>query len=285
MGRGLFIGLNTIDIQFLLKHYPSANSKSKAEKYGIFAGGPATNAAICFSYLCGHAHLVSVFGQHSLNRIILDELSDYKVTFTDVCPYEKDPPTFASITTTQKRGDRSVISYHPKHHKHTWHNLDEVDIHNYDVVLVDGFYMDLAIYFAKLAREANIPVVLDGGSWKKNMQKLLPYVDVAICSENFQPPQTKGSKNILVFLKKHGIKEVAITRGNKPIITLQRDKFEKTEVKKIKATDTLGAGDIFHGAFCYYFSKKHSFVNALKRASVVAAKSCLSFGTREWMHD
>jgi sugar/nucleoside kinase (ribokinase family) len=47
----------------------------------------------------------------------------------------------------------------------------------------------------------------------------------------------------------------------------------------IKAVDTLGAGDIFHGAFCHYILQQ-DFPTALSNAAKVAARSCESFGTR-----
>jgi len=46
--------------------------------------------------------------------------------------------------------------------------------------------------------------------------------------------------------------------------------------------DTLGAGDIFHGAFCHFILQE-SWEDALGKAAEVASHSCRYFGTREWM--
>ncbi len=45
----------------------------------------------------------------------------------------------------------------------------------------------------------------------------------------------------------------------------------------------LGAGDIFRGAFCFYYANGHNFTNSLQRASMIAGASCQWFGTRKWM--
>ncbi len=55
-------------------------------------------------------------------------------------------------------------------------------------------------------------------------------------------------------------------------------------VPQINPVDTLGAGDIFHGAFCYYILQR-DFPSALAAASQVAARSCEFFGTRSWVSD
>ncbi|MCV3216935.1 PfkB family carbohydrate kinase, partial [Plectonema radiosum NIES-515] len=52
---------------------------------------------------------------------------------------------------------------------------------------------------------------------------------------------------------------------------------------KIEPKDTLGAGDIFHGAFCNYILRE-SFPDALAQAANIAAYSCQFFGTRRWMN-
>ena len=54
------------------------------------------------------------------------------------------------------------------------------------------------------------------------------------------------------------------------------------DVPQVQPVDTLGAGDIFHGAFCYYILQA-SFTDALTRAAKIAANSCQFFGTRRWM--
>lgn len=51
----------------------------------------------------------------------------------------------------------------------------------------------------------------------------------------------------------------------------------------VEPVDTLGAGDIFHGAFCWSLVEQGDFVTALKKASEVAAFSTTMWGTRSWI--
>jgi sugar/nucleoside kinase (ribokinase family) len=44
----------------------------------------------------------------------------------------------------------------------------------------------------------------------------------------------------------------------------------------------MGAGDVFHGAFCHYIIQQ-DFTEALASATNIAADSCQFFGTRQWM--
>ena len=281
--KGLFVGLCTIDSQFLVNKFPSSNSKVKASDYGIYTGGPATNAAITFSFLGGKSHLVSSIGKHLFHNFILDELKTFNLKITDITPHSHTNPTLATVITTKRNGARAVISYNPKDIRTSTSILNSFNILNFNIVLVDGFHMEYCIKISSLANKNNIPVIFDGGSWKEGMGDLLNNIDIAICSENFSPPGIKSKKKVIKFLRKKEVNSVAITRGHKPIMIYEKNKLSKIRVSKIEVVDTLGAGDIFHGAFCYYYLKSNDFKNAIKEAVDIAAKSCLSFGTREWM--
>jgi sugar/nucleoside kinase (ribokinase family) len=54
-------------------------------------------------------------------------------------------------------------------------------------------------------------------------------------------------------------------------------------VPQVEVVDTTGAGDILHGAYCYYASQGRAFVDALTEAARIASESCRYAGTREWM--
>ena len=61
---GLFLGLSTIDLQYLVEQPPKANEKIVAQEQTLAAGGPATNACKTFSALGGQGTLTSAFGKN-----------------------------------------------------------------------------------------------------------------------------------------------------------------------------------------------------------------------------
>lgn len=277
--KGIFVGLNTIDIQFLIDMEIKTNTKYKANKNEIFVGGPATNAAICFSHLGGDTTLFTPVGNHHFTNFIQDDLKTYNINLIDPIQSQNAEATIASIITTKMNGDRTVFSYHPKEivPPNSDYKLDD-----YDIILIDGFHIETSIEI--ISRFNSVPIVLDGGSWKPNMDKLLEYIDIAICSENFLPPKAKNQDDVFNFLLDKGIDKVAITNGEKPIHYSINGSKGQIYVDSVKTIDTLGAGDFFHGAFCYYFAIDKDFIGSLLKASKIASESCKYFGTREWMN-
>lgn len=282
--KALFVGLNTVDMQFFVDGFPKANTKTKAHRNEVAAGGPATNAAIACAFLGADTTLVSPIGKHSLSRFLMEDIQNYKVRVIDPIEDIDSKPIFASIITDEINGERTIFSYHPENnHQKLIEELNLSNLDSYSIALFDGFYPDLAIPLAKALKEKGITTVLDGGSWKQGLSELLPYIDIAICSNDFKVPETNSENALISKLIEMGVNKVAITKGEKPIV--YSEGLEKNEIQatKIEVIDTLGAGDFFHGAFCYYYAIQPNFEAALIKASKIAALSCKYHGTRKWM--
>jgi sugar/nucleoside kinase (ribokinase family) len=76
---------------------------------------------------------------------------------------------------------------------------------------------------------------------------------------------------------------VAITQGPGPIRWSEGDASGELLPPQAQAIDTLGAGDIFHGAFCHAFAGGQDFRASLEAAAAVASRSTESWGPRGWM--
>jgi sugar/nucleoside kinase (ribokinase family) len=279
---GIFQGLLTIDLQFHVSDYPPENSKTKADRFDLFIGGPATNAAITFGALGGTPVLQTAIGQNEFSSLTQAELHRYNVQILDYYKDIPSSPTFASIISSKTTGERTIFSYHPPRLDQAQQNENFEPYGSF--VLIDGFFIDQAIPLIQKCKAKDIPVILDGGSWKKNMDQLLSMVDIAICSENFMPPGVSSTSDVLDYLTGLGIEKSAITRGHKPIIYHDGEASRQLNVASVEPVDTLASGDIFHGAFCYYWAQDQDFENALSMAAKVATKSCMYYGPREWIN-
>lgn len=284
--HGLFVGLITLDMVYLAQSAPQNNQKIVASDYTVCAGGPATNAAVTFSYLGNKdaiciSTLLGVVGDHPIAQLIRTDLATYRVAIADLAPSQTQSPPISSIIVS-RTGERAVISINAVKNQVPPEKIPADILQSVDIVLIDGHQMAVAEAIAPLAKARNIPVAIDGGSWKPGFETVLPFVDYAICSANFYPPNCHSTDQVFAYLSQFGIPQIAITQGEKPIQFLFEGKIDTLEVPQINSVDTLGAGDIFHGAFCYYILQDN-FINALASAAKIASRACQSFGTRTWM--
>jgi sugar/nucleoside kinase (ribokinase family) len=267
---------------YLSAQLPGNNQKVVASDYTVPAGGPATNAAVTFSYLGDRATLVGAIGTHPITHLIRSDLEHHGVTIADLDPVATEPPPVSSIIVTEATGDRAVISINATKIQASIQQIPTAIESDIDVVLIDGHQMAVGCAIAQLAKHQAIPVVIDGGSWKPGFETVLPFVDYAICSANFYPPGCSNSEEVMAYLAAVGIPHIAITQGEKPIQYFNLGVSGQIQVPQSNVVDTLGAGDIFHGAFCHYI-RRQNFTDTLAAAAKIASYSCQFFGTRQWM--
>jgi sugar/nucleoside kinase (ribokinase family) len=286
--RGVFVGLTTLDVVYRVTALPKANEKVVALSQHLASGGPAANAAVTFAALGGSALLITALGSHVLARYAADEVTGRGVQILDAAPRIDSAPTVSSIYVVDSTGERSVVSVNAGAVQAPVPGGLESVVANADVVLLDGHHPELAVTAARLAREQAVPVVLDGGSWKPVLPELLPLVDVAICSADFTVPgvaEPAEAGAVAEALRRWGVEATAVTRGAGPVYWRWGDASGEVPVPQVAVCDTLGAGDVFHGAFAYAFAAMPdaSPADMLRFAAQVAALRCTVPGPRAWL--
>lgn len=267
----------TLDCIYQAQQPPQANEKLVAEAAMMVAGGPVTNAAVAFAALGGQATVMVSVGQHPVTTLLQEDMAQVGVSLQDLTPERQDPPSISSIVVSKASGERAVIS---RNAVGLQVDPQAVDLTDIDIVLLDGHQMALGQQIAKAAKPLGIPVVVDAGSWKPGFDQVLALATVVIASANFKPPDDQDA---LTYLQGLGIPHIAITHGDQPIVFSDQGRLGELPVPTTTVVDTLGAGDIFHGAFCYAWAG--DFPKALAGAARVASFSCRSFGTRTWIRD
>lgn len=289
---GLFVGLCTLDVVQRVPRVPGPDEKLTSDAQTVAAGGPAANAAVAFAHLGGTARLLTAIGAHPLGRAAAEDLRAHGVTVTDLAPERAEPPAVSSILVTAATGERSVASTNARGVALAPPADLPALVAAADVVEVDGHHMPLALAAVRAARERGRTTLLDGGSWKDGTEDLLPYVDVAVCSSAFRPPGTAGPEETLEYLRVRGVGRAAVTRGPEPVLWRGADGGGAVAVPPVPVVDTLGAGDVLHGALAHALAVRavaggepagEAFAADLGEAVRVASLACGSFGTRAWL--
>ncbi len=287
-GLALACGLATVDVVHVVDAVPRADEKVVARSTTVTAGGPALNAALTTSLLGVRTRLVSAVGAGPLASVIARDYASCGVGLTDVAPPGFEPP-LSTVLVTRSSGARAVVSRnavgttgyadHSPRRVAEW--LDGVS-----AVLVDGHHLPVCLAVAQEARRRALPVLLDGGSWKPGLEELLRLVDVAVVSPAFTVPDTGGRHGDgLTGLLGLGPWWAARTAGADPVRWAGRDGGTgEVEVPWVEVVDTLGAGDVLHGALLAAMAREGTadLPGALVWAVEVAARSVGAAGARGW---
>ena len=281
MTRALFIGRSVLDVTALLQDFPGPDGKAKALANEVIPGGSALNAAVVFSHLGGEAGLATSLGADGLLREYLtNDLAEQGVSVHDICADPAYNIPVSTVISTISLGTRLVVNG-ARDECARVHERNDLITDGFDLIQLDQYERHFVSRHHDALRAFKGPIVLDGGGWKSWSPDFLRLADIPIVSEVFQPD---GPKDLSVMCAELGIKRWAVTRGKGGVYWHDQGDEGEIPALAIDTVDTLGAGDIFHGAFCHAFLETGSFVGALNIANGVAARSCGSSGTRSWMN-
>ncbi|MGB3795343.1 MAG: PfkB family carbohydrate kinase [Alteraurantiacibacter sp.] len=277
----LCIGRATFDLGYACPSFPLEDGKLSATHFWAGAGGSALNGAIAARALGSDVRLISLLGAGSFADSVRAELDRFDVPSQDFAAPGAEVLPVSSIIVVPDGGTRTIIDQQPE--QVLKRDLPDASIlDGVTMLYCDGFLPQIAVPLAAQAQARGIPVVLDGGSWKPWTDRLIVHVDHAIVSERFHPP-TQGAADICDAVHAIGPRIAALTRGPGPISWSDGGQRGEIAAPMVDAIDTLGAGDIFHGAYCHFLATGEGTADALTHAAKVAAQSCRYYGTREWI--
>jgi sugar/nucleoside kinase (ribokinase family) len=286
----LCVGLTTLDVVHHLDGAPRWGTKQRSVGGELLAGGPAANAAVTAARLLGSARLLTAVGTLPGSDAARADLAAHGVGVIDLAPPGWALPA-ASALVDVRTGERTVVSpgaLGGRAVDGAQYSLAGL-LDGIGVVLLDGHHPRLAARVAAEATHAGVPVVLDAGSWKEELDPVLPRVTVSACSADLRPPggPRAGDDPVAVAtaLHRRGVASVLVTDGPRPVVWSTLDGGRgSVAVPAVRAVDTLGAGDAFHGALAAaLLGPAGDLPRCAELAARVAAVRCAHLGSRAWL--
>ncbi|MGZ8192494.1 MAG: carbohydrate kinase family protein [Methylobacter sp.] len=272
----LCVGHASYDLIFSVSHQPGADEKIAADSLISCGGGPAANAAVCVAKLGFTAAFAGYLGRDLYGDKHVQELKDYGIN-TQLIRRGKSPTPLSAIV-VKPDGRRCLINYKGDTQALPATALNFTDV-SAKVVLFDGHEPWLSIPIAEQARHRNIPTVLDAGSVHDGTLALLGRVDYLVASEKFACQYAGDEHQALTQLAELA-PVVVITLGERGLIWQRGKDQGSVPAYPVKAVDTTGAGDAFHGAFAAALAAGMEWQTLLRYASAAGALCCLHKGAR-----
>jgi sugar/nucleoside kinase (ribokinase family) len=278
----LCIGMPVRDLAFRIEAIPSRGSKVPASQFEEIAGGNALNAAIGIARLGGRAALCGPMGDaaETSAHYIFDKLAQEGIDSRHLV-HVPGLVTPISAIMIDPSGERTILTFRdPALWSVRLPNAD-VLLKNCGAVLIESRCAAFATDLCAEARRRNIPVVVDGDGVMSLSEGLLTASSHLIFSSE-AVRATAGIDDDAGALRKIATLTssfVAATRGPQGTLWLDPSgAFQEAAAFPVHTVDTLGAGDIFHGAFTLALTEGQAVPVALRFASAAAALKCTRFG-------
>lgn len=268
---GLFVGLCNLDMVYYSdSSMPADNSKKKVSEYITAIGGPAANAALTYSLLGGEAYLVCAVGSSAMGQMVKQMLEELRVNVIDIAEDMECSCNVSCIHVNTSNGDRTILS------GQCGKNVTQQDltilstlVEKCHFALYDGNLPGVEAELVQQLKAFHKELVVDAGSYKEGFPTCFATKPTVISSESFRDPEVR---DVFELNKIYKFAHSAQTRGSQPIRYEKDGQIQELSVRPAVAVDTLGAGDIFHGSYCYFkYLKNMPFEEALFYAAEFAS--------------
>ena len=274
----LCVGAGTYDLVYSVDRHPEPDEKIRASSFTGCGGGPAANAAVTVSRLGLQSAFVGYLGNDIFGNAHIDELQQAGVNTDLVARGEYS--SALSVVMVKPDGSRALVNYRKPESFLAPDSVDFSSI-NAKVILFDGHEPNISPALARSARQRGIITLLDAGSIHSGTEELAGLVDYLVCSESFGLGFT-GESTEDKALEKLGAyaPNVVITVGERGLVWKNAQGSGREDICRIKAVDTTGAGDVFHGALAACLAEKREWRESLAYASAAGALCCTKIGAR-----
>lgn len=281
--KAVCVGHSTYDITLPMNEYPAENIKHRLDKHYECGGGPASNGAYLLAKWGMDTTIMSVLGEDYYADKIIESFEKIGAD-TRYLEKRSDHATSSSyIIANMSNGSRTVLTSK----KPPIRKLSIDTSVNADLILVDGEHPETALQV--LLENPNAISVIDAGRLNPDTKMLGKLVTYLVCSKDFAEEfcetklDYKNHEQLVECHKKlqeYFNTNVIITLESHGSFTIIDNEYERIPSITVKAVDSTGAGDIFHGAFAYFIGNKYPLREAIRYSSITAAISVTRIGAR-----
>jgi sugar/nucleoside kinase (ribokinase family) len=270
----LGLGSLAVDEVIHVERYPRPDTKTRiVRKERRFGGltGTALATAARLGAVCGYAGRL---GTDLNSRAVAEALTGIGVDTTHAAVSERFSVTNSTIILSPET--RNVFSSADGPTGADEHSPNSEMIRQSKVILVDHHGLPGAIRAASIARDAGVQIV---GDFERHdsllLFSLLTLVNHLILSESFAMAITEARTVAHSFelLREDCTGNIIITAGAQGCWFLGAEATQPRffPAHSVSASDTLGCGDVFHGAYAFGLSQGRTPAECVPLASQVAA--------------
>ena len=308
MGNALVDIVSTVDFDFLKEHdvekglmtlvdEDRQNELLKAlnnENREMQCGGSAATSVMAVSQFGGKSYYSCKVSNDDFGKFYLKDISENGVDTNLTYETLEDGTTGKCLVLVSPDADRTMNTFLGITTTYSTEEIDKEALIASRFLYMEGYLVstdhgkEAMIAAKKLAEENQVHTSLTFSDpamvkyFRDDIHQIIgDGIDLLFCNEEeamlYTGKDTLGEAREAL---KEVSKKFAITMGANGAIIFDGDTYIDIEPYAVNAIDTVGAGDMFSGAFLYAINNGHSYAEAGKLASLASSRIVSKFGPR-----
>ncbi len=278
---GVFcLGISTLDYVYSVEDLPTRGEKYRSKGLAVVGGGCAGNASVAIARLGGRCWLATRLADDLTGDQIVADLAGEGVEtrFARRFPGLRSP---VSAILVDAQGERMIISYSDPEIPEAADWLPSRLPEGVGAVLADTRWGEGALAALRMARAAGVPGVLDGDRKPPHPDLVGTASHVAFSAQALAELSGEPDPRLGLARLARGVPTwLAVTLGKEGVLFVEDGEVVHAPAFPVETVDTLGAGDVWHGAFTLALAEGQDARAAIRFASAAAAIKCTRFGGR-----
>lgn len=277
------IGIDSpcVDLCINVEHFPKPDGFEPIKERSFQGGGKVSTGLVAASRLGATCAVIGCVGADSNGKFCIDDFHNHNIDTSHLASIEGGQTSFSVVISDKETSSRSIIYQEGPNMC-----LNSNDIT--DKFLQSAKYLyfssvdSVTLEIIKRAKDLGLKTVMDADYYDSNLINIIPLVDIFIASEFvYSSLFTNDEYNTNVkSIYEKGPKIVVFTLGKNGCVGYGDNEFFKQEIFDVDVKDTVGAGDVFHGAYIAALVEGYSAKKSAQIASATSAVKCTRIGGR-----
>ena len=271
------IGRPCTDILTIVEKLPKPDSGAGILDFSRQGGGNVATAMVAAARLGADVGFIGLSGVCLNGKFIREDFEYNNVDISHSITIEGKPSDFAIILSDLETKGRSILYNGGNLRRIETGDLDKGYITSADILHLEGCG-EPEKTAALWMKEAGKKVAYDVAGYSEQIKNFTPYIDIFVASEFYYKAAFGEACDFSDYEKncklvaESGPEIVIFTLGKRGCVGYSKDEgFFVEEGLKVKVIDTLGAGDVYHGAFLAGLAKGFGVRETAKFANAVSA--------------
>ena len=277
------VGLNATDTLLIVPHFPAYAGKVPFEEEILSPGGQVASAMVACARLGLRTKYIGTVGDDERGRIQMESLRGTGINLDHVQVRRGCPNQSAYIIIDRSTGERTVL----------WRRDDCLRIDPEEITADRSPARACCTSMATIPPPSPAPPKSPAATASPSPSMSIPSItaSTACCptSITWSPArefpaawtgETDPFRALETIQKEYGMRVAAMTLGAHGALAREDGKFYYAPAFVVNCVDTTGAGDVFHGAFCYAVLQGMPMREALEFSNAMAALNCTALGAR-----
>lgn len=272
------LGSINLDVMVTVNQFPKYGDTMIAKTIEILPGGKGANQAITVAKLGKKVAFLGAVGNDSAGKQMLDNFTSYGID-TQFIQIDKENGTGTFVPIVDENSENTMVGTLGANNTLSSEFVSKVfDSIESDILLLQmETSFDSVLTAMKKAKEKGMFVILDPAPAERFRPEALEYADLV--TPNSQETEfitgIKVDDKVTAIeaakkLERMGVRNSIIKMGSKGSLVYQAGEVEFIPSLKVKAQNTVGAGDTFAGALACSYSEQADIVKAVKFGNAAA---------------